>query len=125
MKRREKVELVKLMIGTNEKNRDDLFDRKFKNLQWFSNNLETVANYYEGSVVEITVELISKQEMVYVSNQKELEEEYGPDRDYTYGLYETKIPVGATWYAFSGKYLMDHLNSTKEIFPDLRKFNEE
>jgi len=123
-KRKTPNHIVKLMIGTNVQKGKDLLNKECGELIWFSNNLETVAHYYEGSVIEILVELESKKEMVYISSSKELLEEY-PDRPYTYGLYETKYPVGAIWYAFNREYLMSHLKGIKEIFPDLRKYNED
>ena len=117
--------IVKLMIGTNKENGLGMIRRKFNDLLWFSDNLETVAHYWDGCVIELCIDLDSKDEMEYVRCSEELED-IGTNKDlYTYGFAEVKYPKGATWYSFSGEYLKNKICNIKEIFPDMSEFYEE
>lgn len=110
------------MVSTNEFVRDMMMAGEFNNLVWASNDLETVAHYYEGAVVELEVELDEDSGMPYVRSEAQLSV---PLEEYTYGVAKMHYPVGADWYSFSGKYLKSHLVSIREIFPDLSPFVEE
>jgi hypothetical protein len=112
---------IKLIIGTNISNGLELLKRNFKNLSWWSDNLETVAHYYEGCAVEITVRLDPKIQKSYVRCMYDCRQLHL----YTYGSAEIRCPKGATWYSFSKKYLEEHVIDIKEIFPGLSEFNEE
>ena len=113
------------MRGTTERNGRQLLRKEFNELSWWSANLETVAHYYEGSVVEITVEIDNKESMSYVTNTVEANEMMDFDSSkYTFGFIEVKYPKDAIWYSFGGNYLSDHIIEIKEIFPDLSAFNE-
>ena len=113
---------IKLMTGTNERVGKDLLNRKFNDLSFWSDNLETVAHYFEGSAIQITIKLNTKQEMEYVRGLDE------PDfniLNYTYGKAEVICPKDAIWYSFSKKYLEENVINIEEIFPDMSEFNEE
>ena len=114
------VRTVKLMISTNEKNGKDLIERKFRDLSWWSDNMETVAHYYEGCAMEMEVQLDSEREQEYIR----CGEDCWMIDLYTYGFMKVKYPKGATWYSFSSDYLKENVISIKEIFPDLSEFNE-
>jgi hypothetical protein len=113
---------VVLFSRTNEKAGSELIKGNFPNLSFWSNNLETLARYYEGVAVEITVELDSEERMPYV---REMDELGCPLSEYTYGFAEIGCPKGAVWYSFSGDYLKGNVVDVREIFPDLSAFNEE
>jgi len=49
---------IKLMTGTNVDNGRKLLRKEFQDFSSWSDNLETIAHYYEGCVIEITVDLI-------------------------------------------------------------------
>lgn len=116
--------IVKIMLGTNAKNGNNIINGVLPDLSWWSDNLETVAHYYNGCVVEISV-VLESQEMEYVKNIAELEELQYTQSGYTYGVRCVKYPKGAVWYSFSGHYLQTHIIACKEVFPDLSMFNEE
>lgn len=111
---------IKLMIGTNMHGGVDLLKRNFRDLSWWSDNLETVAHYYEGCALEITVTLEPEIQKSYVRCMDDCHQLHL----YTYGSAEIRCPKGATWYSFSKKYLEEHMIDIKEIFPDMSEFNE-
>ena len=113
-----------LMIGTSKEKAKDLLNKDFNGLVWFTNNLETAAHYYEGSMVQITVTLESKKEMMYVGSYDELNKEYGRDREYTFGIWDAEYPKGVTWYSFGKNYLKSHLSRIIEITPDMSKYGK-
>jgi hypothetical protein len=113
------------MIGTNVKNGEQMLKGKFNDLSWWSDNLETLAHYYEGCAVKIVVKIDPKLEMEYVRYLGTLDEIGCPIDKYTYGFIKTICPEGATWYSFSKDYLEKNIIGIEEIFPDLSSFYEE
>ena len=59
---------VKLMIGTNGNVAERMLKGNFNTLVWASDDMETVAHYYEGAVVEITVKLLDSKKRQYLRN---------------------------------------------------------
>lgn len=116
---------IKLMTGTNIKNGDLLLKGIFQDFSSWSDNLETVAHYYEGRVIEIDIKLDLESKMEYIREKSDIDSLNINPEDYNYGYIEVKYPVGATWYSFSKKYLEQHILEIKEIFPDMSKFEEE
>lgn len=117
---------MKLMISSNLFYGNKMLNREFNDLVWASDNMETVAHYYEGVIVEIEIELKKEVEMEYVSNKLALSKLGVDFSDYTYGHVKTiDFPANANWYCFSRKYLEENLISVKEIFPDLTQLNED
>lgn len=114
-----------VMIGTKQAVADVLFCREFTPVVWASNNLETVAHYYEGCTVELQVRLIPEQRMEYCRSEAELDKLPGEAADYTYGFATMSCPAGAIWYSFSSRYLQENMVSAREIFPDLSKYNDD
>lgn len=110
---------VTLIIGTNKEFRDNMSKGIYPELSWWSDNLETAAHYYDGCVMEITVELNGANMEYYRS----IDDIIG--RYYTYGSMQVKYPVGATWYSFSGRYLRRYVVMYREIWPDMSMYNEE
>ena len=113
--------LVRVMVSTNKREGARLLHGHYNNLTWASNDMETVAHYYEGCVVELTVSLEEKLRMPYVRDMSELEV---PVSEYGYGFAEMKYPPDAIWYSFSRNYLRTHVLLAKEIFPDLSKWED-
>lgn len=113
--------IVKIFTGTNLENKDKLLNKEFDDISWWSDNYETLAHYYEGAAVEITVRLKPEIQQDYIRYREE-------DQDisnYTYGFAEMRCPAGAIWYSFSADYLKENVLDVKEIFPDLSMYNEE
>jgi hypothetical protein len=119
------VNTVKLMMGTNVKNGKQILKGQFGVLSWWSDNLETLAHYYEGYAIEITVKIDPKLEMEYVRYLDKLEEIGCSIEEYTYGFIDVICPIGAIWYSFGKDYLEKNIVEIKEIFPDLSSFYEE
>lgn len=82
-----------VMIGTNQAVTDALFNREFNSIVWASNNLETVAHYYEGYVAELQVRLIPEHRMEFCSSKTELDKLPGDPTDYTYGFVTMSCPL--------------------------------
>lgn len=114
-----------VMIGTNQAVADALFNREFNPIVWASDNIETVAHYYEGYAVELQVRMIPEQRMEYCSSKADLENLPGEPTDYTYGFATMSCPANAIWYSFSSRYLKENMVSAREIFPDLSKYNDD
>lgn len=111
-------DIVSLMIGTNERVLAEMKNKVFNELVWASNNLETVAHYYEGCVVLLVVELLPEEAMLYVKGTA-----YKPAH-YSWGVVLTSTPKDALWYSFSAEYLQEHTLFVHEVFPDLSKYQE-
>ena len=120
-----RTKTVKLITGTNNACSKLLLKRVFNDLSWWSDNLETAAHYYEGKIIEITVVLDKKKDMGHIRCLEELAELGMTLDQYEYGSAEVLRPKGAIWYSFSKSYLEEHIINIKEIFPDMRDFNEE
>lgn len=119
------TQTVKLMIGTNDRIGTEMLNRDFKGMSWWSDNLETLAHYYEGRAIEITVKLDFKKQMKYFREFWDLVESGIPIEEYTYGFITVICPKDAVWYSFSADYLKENVIEVKEIFPDLSEFYEE
>lgn len=112
---------VAIFTGTNCSTGIKFLNKDFNDLTWWSDDYETLAHYYEGCAIEITVKLdSSKQE--YVRDYGELNCDVS---DYTYGYAEMECPKGAVWYSFSAPYLKKNVIEVKEIYPDLSKYMED
>ena len=116
------MKTVKLMVSTNEHVLQQMLEGEFNTLVWASDNMETVAHYYEGAVVEITVRLINNRKRQYLRSPVLLSNYKKP---YGWGSAGMACPEGATWYSFSKEYLEQYLVDVKEIFPDLTPWHEE
>lgn len=117
-----RMQTAKLMIATNPYVYELMRGGKYNDLVWASDNLETVAHYYEGTVVEIEVYLNKSRQRQYLRSTALL---HRYRRPYGWGCAEMKCPEGAIWYSFSREYLHEYLISMREIFPDLSPWNEE
>lgn len=115
------MKTVKLMIGTNKYVMQEMLNGNFNELVWASDDLETVAHYYEGVALEITVKLIDRYKRVYLRNGVTLNKY---KNGYGWGCAEMKYPPNATWYSFSREYLQKYLISIKEIHPDLSPWDD-
>ena len=118
-------QVVKVILGTNKENGFGLMHGKYNDLQWWSDNMETLAHYYEGCAIEMIIELDPKYEMTYIANLEEVKYLKIGIEEYTYGFAEVLYPKGAIWYSFSGNYIETHAIDIKEIFPDLSRYKEE
>lgn len=115
--------VVTLMTGTNVIKGKELLNRDFNTISWWSDNLETLAHYYEGSAIEIDVRLDTDKAQEYIRDRFDSLMYVGSK--YNYGFAEMSTPAGATWYSFSRDYLEKNVIAVREIFPDLSEFNEE
>lgn len=105
-----------LVIGTHQGCLERFLRGDYNDVVYASDNLETVAHYYEGAIIEITVKLDLSLKREYIESSLKL------SSDYTWGCVESLYPKGATWYSFSKDYIKTHLVSAREIFPDLSQF---
>lgn len=110
-----------LMIGTNKYVMQDMFNRRFNKIVWASNDLETVAHYYGGVVLEITVKLVDRYKRAYIRDGTTL---HKYKNGYGWGCADMKYPPNATWYSFSREYLQKYLISVREIHPDLSPWDD-
>lgn len=117
-------EQVTVWVGSNLEVFKKMVAGEFSSLVFASDNLETVAHYYEGCVIELVVDLIPERECVYVSSELEARVLNLPG-PYGWGKALMRCPEGATWWSFSGQYLKQHLRRVSEIFPDLSEWFEE
>lgn len=118
-----RIKTIKIMMGIDDLTAEDILKREFKGISWWSDSLETVANYYDGCAIEMTVKLDSKVEMKFVDNWKQFNKLRIPFKEYTYGF---KDHNGSVWYSFNADYLIKYCVSIKEIHPDLSiYFNKE
>lgn len=115
---------MKLMVSTNNLVANRMLLGVYNRLVWASDNLETVAHYYEGRIIELDVELVVKRRSTYVRSAEELAQLGVTADNYGYGMALIRYPKGAHWYSFSRKYLQEHVKKMREIFPDLSKWNE-
>lgn len=114
---------VTIMIGTNPYACACMLRGEYNLLVWASASLETVAHYFEGAVVELTVQLDNSLRSEYVRGANELRELPNAD-SYGWGVAEVRYPDGASWYSFSREYLKTHVVSIQEIHPDLTPWME-
>ena len=112
------MEIVKLMISTNPEAGKAMLNNSFNPIVWASDDLMTVAHYYEGCVLEIEIKLLESLKKYYTRC-------YNVESDYTWGTAEMAYPAGANWYSFSKDYITENLVGIKEIFPDLSEYQEE
>ena len=116
------MRVVKLMIGTNGNVAERMLKGNFNTLVWASDDMETVAHYYEGAVVEITVKLLDSKKRQYLRNGVKLNTY---KNGYGWGEIPVKYPPNATWYSFSGEYLKKYLVGIREIHPDLTQWQDD
>lgn len=116
---------MKVLVSTNPRIGNLMLSGVYNELVWASDNLETVAHYYEGCVLEIDVVLDASVRMSYVSDTEDRNSLGLRPEQYTYGFAEMRCPAGATWYSFSGTYLVKHVRSIKEVYPDLSPWQDE
>lgn len=113
---------VKLMIGTDVSTMNKMLRGKFNPVVWASDNMETVAHYYEGAVVEIEVKLLKSKQHKYIRENTELRLY---KNGYNWGCAEMRYPEGAMWYSFSREYLSKYLVGIREIHPDLTPWQDD
>ena len=116
------MKTIKLMIGTSQLAMIQMFNGIFNKVVWASDNMETVAHYYEGAVVELEVKLLKSKQHQYIRNYDTLNTY---KRGYNWGCAKMRCPAGAIWYSFSAEYLRKYLVSIHEIHPDLTPWQEE
>lgn len=116
---------IKLMIATNNACGNKILQGIYNELVWASDNMETVAHYYEGCVIELDVNFDRALQQDYVDSVGQLlEKDYALD-SYKFGVRETYCPAKSTWYSISGKYLLECVITAKEIYPDLSKWQDD
>ena len=114
-----KNKTVKLLIGTSMQVLESMRRGEYNSIVWASDNLETVAHYWDGVTIEIEVVLDHSSEQDYYAGDVPLEVQH------TWGCAEMLCPEGATWFSFSREYLEENLVSFKEVFPDLAPWSGE
>ena len=97
-----------LLRGTNIKDGKSILNGEINNITWWSNNYETVEHYYEGCVIELTIDIHEEDRMEYLI-------ESTINENYTFGYSEMLYPEGAIWYSISSRYIKTHVVSIKEI----------
>lgn len=70
---------------------------EFPQIVWASDDLRTVAHYYEGCVLQIKVKLLKSSQKKYIRNY---DEAYRYKNGYSWGTAEMLCPAGANWYSF-------------------------
>ena len=115
------MKTVKLMIGTSRLALLTMSNGQFNQVVWASDNMETVAHYYEGAVVELEIQLVERYRRSYIRSYQELSKY----KSYWWGCARMRCPAGATWYSFSRGYLHRYLIGLREIHPDLSPWNED
>lgn len=118
-------ECIELMIGTSSQAADKFLNKEFNDITFMSDNLETVAHYYEGAVVLVKVVLDQKAKTGYVRSTEESRLLGMSPETYGWGCAEMLCPEGATWYSFSKQYLQKHVISVTLAYPDLSAYFEE
>lgn len=116
---------MKVMVSTNPAQGQKILNREFNAITWASDNMETVAHYYEGCVIELDIALDPNLKNEYVSDMDDLQALNLKAKSYTWGSAEMACPMDAIWYSFSADYLMAHVISAREIFPDLSAWNDD
>ena len=110
------------MICTSRLSMIQMFNGIFNKVVWASDNMETVAHYYEGAVVELEVKLLKSKQHQYIRNYDTLN---AYKHGYNWGCARMRYPAGATWYSFSREYLQRYLIGLREIHPDLTQWDED
>lgn len=108
------------MIGTSRLALLTMSNCQFNQVVWASDNMETVAHYYEGAVVELEIQLVERYRRSYIRSYQELSKY----KSYGWGCERMRCPAVATWYSFSRGYLHRYLIGLREIHPDLSPWNE-
>ena len=65
-----------LIIGTNKAHVKKFLNHEFNRLTFASDNMETVAHYWEGGVIEFIVELDDSVKTKYIRSMKEFVDGY-------------------------------------------------
>ena len=107
--------MVKLYSGTSIEKGEKLINKIFPDISYWSNNYETLEHYYEGCVLELTIDIDEKLRDDYIADIEEL---MIPLREYEYGVQEVKYPAGAMWYSISRKYILTHKFKIREVSLD-------
>lgn len=116
---------MKLMVSTNPAQGRKILNREFNAITWASDNMETVAHYYEGCVIELDIALDPNCRSEYIGDMDDLRALKFEASSYTWGSAEMACPKGAIWYSFSAGYLASHVISAREIFPDLSAWDDD
>lgn len=117
---------MKLMVSTNSRAGNQMLNGVYNEFIWASDNMETVAHYYEGCVIELDVRLNRAQHIGYISCKDDIALYGISPAAYTYGMKSGMIhPAGGKWYSFSASYLRANLKGIREIHPNLSKWQEE
>ena len=116
---RSRNKVVKLLIGTCEKVLQNMINGDYNPIVWASDNLETVAHYWDGTTIELEVLLDQSVKQDYYAGDTPLKYQH------TWGCAEMLCPKNATWFSFSKEYLEQNLVSVREVFPDLSPWSGE
>lgn len=120
---------IKLITGTNKetvsmiKILNDI--PKLKSFIWLSNKFETAHHYYEGGILEFTIDFDTNR-MDYIKDDT-----INIPEDYTYGAITTEVPRDGTngcshpgdkinnyiadWYSISRQYLITHTTEIRNL----------
>lgn len=113
------------MVATNKHNGDLMLQGKFSGMVWASTDMETVAHYYEGCVIELDILLNTRIRQPYIRQMDDFKELGLSYESYTYGSMRVKYPPMAMWYSLSSHYIQSNIRGIREIYPDLSKWQEE
>lgn len=103
--------ILHLIIGSSNGLYNRLMNKDFPPLLFASDNLETVAHYFEGEAIGIEIDCDPNNMMEYVSCETDIVDVVNGDEKYTWGYTDLKYPEFCNWYSFSGEYLKDHIKN--------------
>lgn len=99
---------MKLYRGTDSMEAASMLDGNIKRVSWWSNDYETIEHYFEGSVLEIEINL-EDEPAEYIRDKKDIYD------GYTYGFIELNYPPEAIWYSISDEYIIKNMRTLREI----------
>jgi hypothetical protein len=88
-------------LGELNKVRND----SFKNITWWTSNVNNMFRYYEGGCIKIEIDVDEAERMEYIRTEEEA------CVNYTFGSAEMKVPEDSIWFSISKDYLLEHIVS--------------